>query len=73
MGGERFDIGIKRDAGEMLLRERQDGVGGVLPDFVIGTVSGERQRPRGQSFYIFLWLRGITGSGRRVDTKTRTR
>jgi DNA primase RepB-like protein len=26
MGCERFDIGIKRDAGEMLLRERQDGV-----------------------------------------------
>jgi hypothetical protein len=26
MGCERFDIGIKRDAGEMILRERQDGV-----------------------------------------------
>jgi RepB DNA-primase from phage plasmid len=26
MGCERFDIGIKRDACEMILRERQDGV-----------------------------------------------
>ena len=27
MGCERFDIGIKRDAGEMILRERLAGVG----------------------------------------------
>ena len=26
MGCERFDIGIKRDAGEMLLRERQAAI-----------------------------------------------
>jgi hypothetical protein len=50
MGCERFDVGIKRDAGEMLLRERLAGVGRWrAARFCYWDRFGERQRPHGQS------------------------
>jgi hypothetical protein len=71
MGCERFDIGIKRDAGEMLLRERQDGVGRWrAPDFVIGIVSASGNARTGNRSIYFCGSMGLPDPGA-APTRTR--